>query len=99
MSLASEEVFGYIGKWGMSITIDTGAQVSIVPIECIEAKQLLGTKQKVRSFQGEMVEGELCNVEFTIGDKILQREAVAIKGELINWTPCLRVPLSPREDL
>jgi len=99
MCLASEELFGYIGKWGMSMTIDTGAQVSIVPIECVEPDQLLGVRQKVRSFQGALVEGEACNVEFLVGDRVFKREAVGIKGDLINWTPCLRVLLSPREDM
>jgi len=99
LRLASEEVFGYIGKWGMSMTVDTGAQVSIVPIECVEPDQLLGTKQKVLSFQGMMVEGERCNVEFSVGGKVFQREAVGVQGESIKWTPCLRVPLKPREDM
>jgi len=99
LRLESEEVFGYIGKWGMCMTVDTGAQVSVVPVECLEPGQMLGSKLKVRSFQGELVEGECCNVKFVVNGKEFHREAVGVKGELINWTPCLRVPLSPREDM
>jgi len=45
LRLSSEEVFGYLGDWGMCITVDTGAQISIVPIECVEKEQLTGKKQ------------------------------------------------------
>jgi len=99
LCLESEELFGYIGKWGMGITIDIGAQVSIVPIECVEHDQLLGVKQTVKTFEGTPIEGEACNVQFVLGGRTFNREAVAIAGELIHWTPCFRVPLTPRADM
>jgi len=83
----------------MSITMDTGAQVSVVLRECVRDKQLTGNRQKVRSFQGSLVEGEACVVDFVLGDRVFEREAVAVEGDLINWTPCFRVPLTPRSDL
>jgi len=83
----------------MSFTVDTGAQVSRVPIECVRADQLTGKTQRVRSFQGSLVEGDACRVQFRIGDRTFDREAVAVKGELINWTPCFQVPLTPRTDM
>jgi len=97
--LESEELFGYVGKWGMGITVDTGAQVSIVPIECVEPCQLLGVRQTVKTFEGTPIEGEACMVQFRLGDRCFDREAVAIAGELIHWTPCFRVPLTPRTDM
>jgi len=97
--LNSEELFGAVGECSMSITIDTGAQVSVVPIECVREDQLVGRKQRVRSFQGSLVEGDACIVEFVLGGKTFEREAIAVEGSLINWTPCFQVPLSPRSDL
>jgi len=99
LCLESEELFGHIGKWGMGITIDTGAQVSIVPIECVEPSQLVGLKQTVKTFEGTPIEGEACEVQFLLGGRVFNREAVAIAGELLHWTPCFRVPLTPRSDL
>jgi len=48
---------------------------------------------------GGTIEGELCNVEFNVGGKVFVREAVGVPGNLIRWTPCLRVPMQPREEM
>jgi len=99
VALSSEELFGSVGEGSMSITIDTGAQVSVIPIECVREDQLVGRKQMVKSFQGSQVEGEACIVKFVLGGRTFEREAIAVEGSLINWTPCFQVPLSPRADL
>jgi len=83
----------------MSVTVNTGAQVSIVPIECVEPSQMVGRKMKVRSFQGSLVEGEACIVNFKFGGRVFEREAVAVEGSLINWTPCFQVSFSTEDDL
>jgi len=41
----------------------------------------------------------VCNIVFTIADKEFQRVAVAIPGELINWTPCFHVPYHPVQEM
>jgi len=99
LELQEEEFFGAIGECKMSITVDTGAQISVVPRECVHPDRLMGVTKKVRSFQGLLVEGEACSVDFVVGDRVFSREAVAVEGSLINWTPCLQVPFLPREDL
>jgi len=71
----------------------------VVPRECVHPDRLTGVTKKVRSFQGTLVEGEACKVDFRVGERTFSREAVAVEGSLINWTPCLQVPLSPRGDL
>jgi len=45
--LQHEELFGRVGKYGMSITCDTGAQISVVPRECVEPQQFTGVRQAV----------------------------------------------------
>jgi len=57
VALSHEELFGSVEEYSMSITIDTGAQISIVPRQCVRDDQMKGTMQKVRSFQGSLVEG------------------------------------------
>jgi len=99
MKLQEEELFGKVNSCGLSVTIDTGAQISIVPLECVEPDQMMGRKMKVRSFQGAMVEGEACIVNFEFGERTFEREAVAVAGNIINWTPCFQVSFSTGDDL
>jgi len=99
MKLQEEELFGRVNSCGLSVTIDTGAQISIVPLECVEQDQLMGRTMKVRSFQGAMVEGEACIVNFEFGGRKFEREAVAVAGNVINWTPCFQVSFSTGDDL
>jgi len=61
--------------------------------------QWTGNRRKVKGFQGTIVEGEECMVQFTIGGRTFGREAVAVEGDLIHWTPCFRVPLAPQEEM
>jgi len=85
LELQEEELFGAIGDCKLSVTVDTGAQISVVPRECVHPNKLTGVTKKVRSFQGLLVEGEACNVDFILGERVFNREAVAVEGRLINW--------------
>jgi len=99
LRLSEEELFGEVNGNEMCITIDTGAQISVVPKEFVLPEQWTGNKRKVRAFQGTIVEGDECRVEFTIGGRKFARDAVAVEGELIQWTPCFRVPLASKEEM
>jgi len=83
----------------MNITIDSGADVSIVPIECTEPEQRLGSRQTAYAVQGSLLEGEQCNVIFKVKDREFHREAIAVSGELINWTPCLSIQFRHHDDV
>jgi len=41
LALQHEELFGSVGSHDMAITCDTGAQISVVPIECVAPDQLM----------------------------------------------------------
>jgi len=84
--LQEEEIFGTINNCDLPVTIDTGAQISIIPIECVKESQMMGRKMSVRSFQGSVVEGEACIVCFEFDGRSFEREGVAVPGETINWT-------------
>jgi len=98
-SLQHEELFGKVGKYGMSVTCDPGAPITVVPIECVEPRQFTGRKQAVRDFHGATIEGDVCNVIISIADREFERKAVAIPGKQMNWTPCLHIPYRPRDDM
>jgi len=97
--LLKDELFGHIGKWGIAVTIDTGAQMSIVPSECVEPCQFTGKRQVVETFEGTMVEGDACVVQFKLDHKEFERKAVALAGERIKWRPCIGIPIKPRADM
>jgi len=97
--LHDEEVFGSLNGCDLPVTIDTGAQITIVLIECVQDTQMMGRKMIVKSFQGSSVEGEACIVSFEFGGRYFEREAVAVPGDTLNWTPCLQVSLSEGDDL
>jgi len=67
LELSEEELFGAVNDCDTCITIDTGAQISIVPKECVLPGQWTGNRRKVKAFQGTVVEGEECLVQFRIG--------------------------------
>ena len=48
-SLKSNELFGAVGPHRMPITIDTGAEVTVVPAEAVEKEQLSGEEKTLRS--------------------------------------------------
>jgi len=99
LELNEEELFGAVNGFDTCITVDTGAQISVVPKQFVLSTQWMGNVRKVKAFQGTVVEGEECSVEFKIGGRTFSREAVAVDGELIHWTPCFRVPLASEDML
>jgi len=68
----------------MPITIDSGAQISVVPLECVKPEQFMNRKMAVRGFQGALEEGEACIVEFEFNGRIFEKESVGIAGEKLN---------------
>jgi len=97
--LRPDELFGRVGRYAMSIKCDTGAQISIVPRECVEPHQFTGKRQIMKAFQGILIEGKVCNVTVTIANREFERVAVAVQGEILHWTSCFHVPYRPRSEM
>jgi len=83
----------------MPITCDSGAQVSVVPAECVKQEEFTGESQVLGDFHTERVTGKVCHVTFTISGRSFQKRAVTLPGELLRWTPCMAVPLSPKDEM
>ena len=59
-TLKENEVFGAVGLYRMPITIDTGAEVTVVPEEAVEPYQLTGETKTLRSFNNTESTGKSC---------------------------------------
>jgi len=94
-----EKVFGTLNGYSLPCTIDTGAQISAVPIECVNSDQFTGERMTVRAFNDTKAKGDVCNVTFEFDNRKFERVAVAIPGELLRWTPVLQVSLCKGDDL
>jgi len=58
--LQPNELFGKVGPHSMAITCDSGAQVSVVPEECVTDEELTGEVQILEDFHTGRVTGKVC---------------------------------------
>jgi len=93
--LQQNELFGQVGRHLMPITCDSGAQVSVVPEESVEDEELTGETQILEDFHTGRVKGNV----FTIAGRTFKKRAVTLPGEMLRWTPCMAIPLTPRDEM
>ena len=84
VSLRRNEVFGSVGPHRMPVTCDTGAEITVVPAECVEPHQKTGEKCVLRSFNDAKITGECCTVDITVGDSIFRKKAVTQPGLILD---------------
>ena len=60
VSLRRNEIFSAVGPHRMPVTCDTGAEVTVVPEECVEPHQKTGETCVLRSFNDSKTTGECC---------------------------------------
>ena len=82
------------------MTFDTGAQISLVPIELVKQKESTGETSKFKGIttEGSWSEGKVATVTFSVGSDRFVSRAVALPGESMDWTAVLSVDISD-EDL
>ena len=96
--LKDNELLGFVGKHSLPITCDSGADVTIVPEECVADSQYTGGTCEVASFNRKISSGKLCNVTVTLAGRDFQRTAVAQPGADLEWTVCLSLHYKDRDD-
>ena len=96
--LKDNELLRFVGKHSLPITCDSGADVTIVPEECVADSQYTGGTCEVVSFNRKISSGKLCNVTVTLAGREFQRTAVAQPGADLGWTVCLSLPYKDRDD-
>ena len=94
--LAANDVMGKIADTSIPMTFDTGAQISLVPIELVKEDEFMGETSKFKGVttEGSWSEGKVALVTFSVEtDRFLSR-AVTLLGEIIDWTAVLSVDVS-----
>ena len=92
--LKSNEVFGAVGPHRMPVTLDTGAEVTVVPEEAVELSQFTGGTCELRSFNDTKYVGRKCLVQVSVGKQTFTREAVTQPGKSLGWSVCLSLNLA-----
>jgi len=67
---------GKIGDYEVPFLLDSGAQISVVPIEFVPEAAKTGETVKVKGFGGEAVSREVAKVKIHLGSKILDERVV-----------------------
>ena len=98
VSLNSNEIFGEVGPHRMPITLDTGAEITVVPVEAVEPHQLTGETKTLRSFNNGESKGQVCTVDISLGGQVFRKQAVTQPGEALGWSVCMCLDLTdPKE--
>ena len=98
ITLKDNELMGSIGAHVLPVTCDSGADITIVPEECVQEQDFTGDVCEVASFNRAISSGRTCNVVVTVGGRRFQRRAVAQPGKDLGWTTCLSLPYKEKED-
>ena len=94
VALRKNEVFGGLGDCQVPVTLDTGADVTVVPFECELPHQFTGDVCELNSFNHVKSRGIVCNIHVTIDGTTLERKAVTQPGESLGWSVCLSLDLT-----
>ena len=92
--LRRNEVFGSIGSHRLPITCDTGAEVTVIPEECVEPHQKTGELCELKAFNKAKTTGEWCSVSIKVGEKTFHKRAVTQPGEALGWSACLSLDMA-----
>ena len=66
-SLNANEVIAEISGVRIPLTIDSGAQMTVVPLEVVKPEELTGETTKLNGIIDGGYEGQQANVRFTVG--------------------------------
>ena len=96
--LKLNDMLGWVEGHALPITCDSGAEITVVPEECIAESQFKGESCMVSTFNNSKAIGKQCNVKIHVGDRVFTRTAVTQPGDDISWSACLSLDLSDDED-
>ena len=98
VSLRKNEIFGAVGPHRMPVTCDTGAEITVVPEECVEPHQKTGETCELRSFNDGKTMGDCCTVTISVGDATFTKKAVTQPGASLGWSVCLSLDMADPEE-
>ena len=94
--LGGNDLFGSVGPHRLPITCDSGADISVVPEECVAPDQFTGQVCEIDFLNRTRSSGKLCDVIITVNGRQFRRKAVTQTGKDLAWTACLSIPLKDR---
>ena len=74
--LKHNELFGNIGGHTLPITCNSGADITVVPEDCVGSEQFTGDTCTVDTINKVRNVGKNCSVRVQVGDRVFEREAV-----------------------
>ena len=95
-SLRDNELFGSVGAHRLAVTCDSGADISVVPEECVDPSQFTGEICQIDSFNKIRSSGKLCDIIITLNGRQFKRRAVTQPGKDLEWIACLSLPFANR---
>ena len=79
--LRDNELMGSLGPHVLPVTCDAGADITVVPEECVDPKLFTNETCEVSSFNRVTSSGKVCNIVIEIAGRKFPRRAVAQPGE------------------
>ena len=98
VQLKNNELFGSVGAHRIPVTCDSGADISVVPEECVDENQFTGDSCDIDSFNRQRSTGKLCDVVISVNSRQFKRRAVTQPGKDLVWSVCLSMPFDNREE-
>ena len=97
--LNQNDVMSEIAGVRILLTFDSGAMISVVPLELVSEREFTGELSKFKgvSSRREWSEGRVANVTFTIGSDKFTSRAVAVPGDSIDWTAVMSVDMDDND--
>ena len=96
--LIQGEVLATISGQAIQVTIYSGADINIVPEECVQEQEFTGKVAIVHACNRTKSVGKWSNVSITIGDRQFVRKVVSHSGEEISWMGLLSFDLHNKEE-
>ena len=97
-SLKDNELIGRVEDHTMPIMVDSGAEISVVPEECVGVDQFTGETCTANAFNSSEVTGKKCNVTVDVGGRVFNRTAMTLPGADISWTAILSFRITDDAD-
>ena len=101
VSLDPSDVLAEVSGTKIPLTLDTGADISIVPSEVVKSHEFTDETFTFKTVLSDEkgYEGKVANVTFRVGKDVFNRKAVAVPGHKISWTAALNINPGDRSQL
>ena len=97
-ALGNSEVMAEMLGILLPVTLDSGAQVTIVPEEAVKESEFTGETTRFNGIMHGEYSGKLANIVLQIGGETFARTAVAVPGKDISWTATMSFNMKDMEE-